>query len=702
MAKDLYTVDWSEISGHIHVGSYTVPLPKMPHFSEMENYGLPVEQQKFKATSIPASLLRRKELSPEEEEFVMNEYHKFDNGIWILIKGQPLYFTGDYYHFLNYWTVEGGGRPYFYQPQQKLYLLYNFLDEDMSCIGTALLKARRMRATEMTIHRGYFKIFRYRNINMFMQSKTDDTAFNNYMRVVNAHDKMYWFVKAINSGSSKNKDGLYMTYPSKQVTNKSLREIAESGTDQESIYENPELGSKILYGPCVATHFDGEKGAYVILNEAFKLEGMSLTKAVSVLRQCVTMNSLKTKVGMFHIESTVEELTDKQLAEVIALINESDPAVRNKNGRTTSGLYLIFMSAAESGEPDEWGMVDPEATKLYIKNTIDDLKARGKVKEAADERRKMPLSIEDAITPSGEATAFHKERLQETFDRLNFPAKGEENQTVKGNFEWENGIRFSRVVFQLDENGRWEVSKLTGFENNLVYEMYGEKVPGNIDLFRTGVDPFDHKDTSDGRKSKGGAVTFERYDENKDGAKFIVESGTKIPIDGGLEFQSNQPVCIYLHRHDDPDMFYEDMLMQSIYYGAPLLCESQKPGLMRYFDRKENGSHGRFIMNRPAETMTRSDKGNNKVQEGIAASDVTINQYFGAISTYVYNYHNAIKFKSLINQLLSMNRNNVTKHDLGVAFGWCLLAVNANLPSFTDRFTTEQEEAPTWFNYIQN
>lgn len=698
MAKKLYTLDWSEISGYLKVSTFSVPLPKMPPLSQMENYGLPPEKQKFQLTKIPESLLKRKELTPEEEQFVLDEYHKFDNGVWYLIKGQPLYFTGDYYHFLNYWSVEGGGRPYFYQPQQKLYLLYAMLDDDESCLGTALLKARRMRATEITIHRGYFKTFRFRHVNMFMQSKTDDTAKNNYMRVINSHDKMYWFVKPINSGSSKNKEGLYLSYPSKQVTNKSLREIAESGADQESIYEDEEMGGKILYGPCVATHFDGEKGAYVLLNEAFKLENMSLTKVVSILRQCVTMNSLKTKVGMFHIESTVEQLTDIQLAEVIALIKESDPEVRNKNGRTTSGLYLIFMSAAESGEPDEWGMVDPEATTLYIKNTIDDLVSRGKIKEAADERRKMPLSIEDAITPSGESTAFHKERLQETFDRLNFPEKGKENQVVRGNFEWENGIRFSRVVFQLDENGRWEVSKLTGFEDNNVFQLYGENVPGNIDKFRTGVDPFDHKDTSDGRKSMGASVTFEMYDENKDGNKFTVESGMPIPNDGGLEFETNQPVCIYLYRHDDPDQFYEDMLMQSIFYGAPLLCESNKPGLMRYFDREK---YGRFIMNRPVETMTRKDKASNKEIEGIAASEVTIGQYFGAISTYVYNYHNAIKFKPIINQLLSMNRSNVTKNDLGVALGWCLLAVNANLPSYQDRYTQIQE-SPTWFHYVQN
>lgn len=698
LSKNLYTADWSEVGGEIRISGYIVPLPMMPHFSEMRNYELPIEEQKFKRTEIPVPLLKRKVTTPDEEAFIRQEYHKFDNGEWWLIKGRPFYFTGDYYHFLNYWTVEDGSKPIFYEPQQKLYNLYWMLDHDPFCLGTALFKARRMRATEITIHRGYFQMFRYANKKMIMQSKTEDTVKDNYKRILNAHSKMLWFVKPVNSGSSKNKEGLLFEYPAESVTAKSLRDEAAAGEEKESIYEDSEIGSAILYGPCVATHFDGQKALYAIVNEFGKLEGMSLTKVVSILRQCVSMNSLKTKVGMLHLESTVEELSDIQLREVIELYKDSNPKERNRNGRTTSGIYVIFVSAAESGEPDEYGLVDEVATRIYIQNTIEDLKRKGKVKEAADERRKMPLTIEDALAPSGDQTAFHKERLQETMDRLNFPDEDRVNQTMRGNFEWEGGIRFSRVVFQVNTEGRWEVSKLQGFEDNLVFRVYDQMVPGNSDLFRTGVDPFDHKDTSDGRKSKGASVTFERYDELKDGTKFLIESGVKIPVDGGLNFLTNQPVCVYLHRHDDPDLFYEDMLMQAIFYGAPLLCESQKPGLMRYFDRE---GYGKFIMNRPVETMTRTDKGYNSQTEGIPASEVTINQYFGALSTYIFNYHNAIKFKDIISQLLNMNRGNVTKNDLGVAFGWCLLAVNAVIPSYRDIYT-QQEEAPVWFHYHQN
>lgn len=686
----LYNLEWDEDpTMFIQVDTYKVPMPKMPPHEEIINHELPPEKQFFKRTEIPKSLLREKECTPEEEKFIKGEYHKCDNGVWMYIKGQPLYLPGDYYHFLNYWHVEDGTKPYFYLPQQKLYNLYNMLDGDDNCLGTMLLKARRMRATEMTIQRGYFQVFRFRNRNMFLQSKTDETAEGNYDRIVQAHDKMIWFMKATNDGSSKNKDGLKFRYPSKRITEKSLKERSST----EKIFEYDELGGVIIFGPSKATHFDGKKAKYITLNEYAKLENMSLTKAVSILRHCVTMNNLKTVIGKLHCESTVEELNEKQFKEVINFWKDSDPLKRNRNGRTTSGLYRIFISAAETGEPDKYGFVDPEETRRYVLNTIEDFVLQGKIKEAADERRKTPLTVEDALTPSGNESAFNKERLQETAERLNFPLPGQEAQVVKGNFEWENGIQDSRVVFLPNPEGRWTVSKVTGFRDNFIFEMYGTKLPGNTDRFRSGADPFDHKLPKGSRRSDGASVVFEKYDELKDGNNFDVESGIRVPKDGGLHFKTNQPVSIYRYRHEDPDLYYEDMLMQTIYFGTLILVENNKPGLMRYFDKR---GYPQLIQNRPKETLTNK---NQKVSEGIAASDSTISQYFSAEANYIYNYHNAIKFIELINELLSMNRENVTSHDLGVAFGWCLLAVNAEVPNYADQYTEKQEE-PVWFDFI--
>lgn len=688
MFSDLYTLDLSEISGYTEIGGWKIPLPKMPPLETMENYGFPIEEQKFKRTPIPTGLLKRKPTTEEEDVIIMREYHKFDNGVWMIIKAVPIYLWGDYYHFLNYWTVQSGSRPYFYLPQQKMYCFYNWLDTDNKCLGTDLIKGRRFRATEMVLHRGYFKTFRNRNMRFYMQSKGESTVLKNYNRVLSSHDKMYWFVKPINSGSTKNQAELSLTYPAKQVTSKSLRETAESNSDEEN-YEHPEIGSKIQYGPCVASHFDGEKGEYVTVNESGKLEGMSLLTVVGVLKHVVTLDNLETVIGKLHLESTVEEVSTDQLAEVITLWDLSDPEHRNDNGQTLSGLYRIFVSASEGGKPDEWGFNNPEAEKEKINNTINALLKMGKTKEAASERRKTPLVIEHALTPSGDQCAFNKENLQEALSILDFPEKGKDKPTVRGNLFWENGNTMGRVVFEPNAEGRWEFSMLSGegkYQDNAVGYHGPDKIPMNVNRIRIGIDPYDHKEVVDNRKSKGGAVGMLMYDDLKDGGK-VGEDGK--PFDLAKDWETYQPIFTYYFRQPDPQDFFEDMLMSAVYCGAPVLFENNKQSIRNHF---VNRGYSNFIMKRPEGTMSAAQR-QQVLVDGIPASENTIQQYYDALDTYISRNANCIKHRDLIVDLLAMNRGNHGKHDLGVAFGWTLIAVTKKYAEVK----VKEEEPEEWF-----
>lgn len=688
MVEDLYTLDFSEISGYTEIGGWKVPLPKMPPLETMGNYGLPIEEQKFKRTPIPKELLKRKPTTEEEDEIIIREYHKFDNGVWVIIKGKPIYLWGDYYHFLNYWTVQSGSRPYFYLPQQKMYCFYNWIDMDDKCLGTNLIKGRRFRATEMVIHRGYFKIFRNRNMRFYMQSKNESTVTKNYNRVLNSHDKMFWFVKPINSGSTKNQAELSLTYPAKQVTSKSLREVAESVSDEE-MYEHPEIGSKLQYGPCVASHFDGEKGEYVTVNEAGKLEGMSLLNVVGVLKHVVSLNNLETVIGKLHLESTVEEVNSSQLEEVITLYEQSDPENRNENGQTVSGLYRIFVSAAEGGKPDEWGFTDTEKEKEKINNTISALLKAGDTKGAANERRKTPLVIEDALTPSGDQCAFNKENLQEVLSILDFPAKGKEKPTITGNLMWEAGNMQGRVIFEPNPEGRWEFSMLAGpntYPDNAIGWYGAERIPNNVNKIRIGIDPYDHKEVVDNRKSKGGAVGGIMYDDLKDGAK-VGDDGK--PYELAKDWETHQPIFTYYVRRDDPQDFFEDMLMSAVYCGAPVLFENNKQSIRNHF---VNRGYSNFIMKRPEGTMSAAQR-QGVLTDGIPASENTIQQYYDALDTFISRNANSIKHRNLIVDLLAMNRQNHGKHDLGVAFGWLLIAMTKK---YAEVKAPEAEPEP-WF-----
>ncbi len=688
----LYNVDWDEPSGFVELDRYKVPLPKMPALETMENYGLPVEEQKYKRTEIPYSLRRRKQCTPEEEKFIENEYHKIHNGVWMLIGGKPVYFTGAYYFFLTYWTTQKGVKPSFRYTQSLIFLFWEMCVNDPDCYGMFLVKPRRIGGTEMTIEMLWLDAMRYRNMVCGMQSKNEDSVTKNYKRIIKSHKNMIWFMKPINQGSSENKDGLFFKYPVENNSAKKIRDIAQSGEDIETVYEDDEIGSEITYQPSVATAYDGERLDRYILNEFGKVENMSVADCWDKVKPCLHLDNGLVISGKAIFESTIEEIDDKQILEINEFYYGSDYTKRDANNRTETGLFSLFINAIDAAKEDEFGFPLKEQTKTFLENQFEALKAKGKLKELAKLKRKTPIFIEDALTPSGAQSAFNKEKLQEALDRIN---QSDKEETIRGNFQWENGIQDTRVEFLIDPDGRWEISKLTGFTDNHVILVDGQRYPGNVSLFRCGIDPFSHKETQDNRKSFGASVGFELYDENKDGKKFTVEAGMKTPIDGGKDFLTHQPILVYMYRHDDPDMFFEDMLMQCVFFGMPANPENNKPGIIKYF---ENRGYGKFIINKPSEIMGQQ----KTVVPGSPASDLSIEQYFNRISSYIYLYNLAIKHKIIVTQLMTMNRANIGKHDVGVAFGWCLIAVFADIPDFADlyqhRSETEQNE---WFDYAE-
>lgn len=851
--QPLYTVDWEHPSGFVELDVYKIPLPAMPPLETMENYGLPIEDQKFKRTIIPNSLLKRKAVNEEEEAFIRGEYHKIHNGVWVIIKDTPVYITGAYYFFLNYWTTNQGKKPDFKKIQCDLFLMWEMVINDPNSYGLFLVKPRRIGGTEITIEWLYVDVLRYRNMVCGMQSKNEDSVFKNYRRILNAHKNMIWFMKPINQGSTGNKEGLFLRYPEQQQTHKKLKEQSESG-DAEDGFTEPEINSDLTYQPSVATAYDGERLDRYILNEFGKCFGrgtlimlysgkvkrvedieigdlimgadgndkavLSLSTGEDIIHRILPDNpkfnswtctadhilslkwtgknlkgswkygdvvnvslrdfnslgtnvkncfrlysknpftgeqrtsSFKTKeigetdyfgfgldgdhlflLGDYQVthncekmsvvdcwdkvkpclhldngliitgkavcESTIEEINDDQIQELVEMWNDSNCAKRDENGRTMSGLYSLFISAIDAAKEDEWGFPKKQETLDFLNRQFEALKKAGKSKDLAKLKRKTPLVIEDALTPSGDQCAFNKDNLIDALSELDFPDKDAPPPGVRGNLMWENGVFDSRVIFEANPEGRWYFTMLGGenrYKDNAVDWYNNFRIPGNPNKIRIGVDPYDHKETVDSRKSKGGAVGGIMYDEMKDGAKVYLDSttGTPRPIDLGKEWESYQPIFTYYFRQPDPSDFFEDMLMSAVYCGAPVLFESNKQSIRKHF---EDRGYAKFLMPRPEVTLSEAQrKSQAQFGDGAPASENTIATYYNLLDTYISRNAKSIKTRDLLVDLLAMNRQNHGKHDLGVAFGWLLVALNDKIYKEAPK---EEEEPEPWFDVYE-
>ena len=696
MAK-LYTLDYEKPSGYIDLYKYKVPTPAMPPLQDMENYGLPLKEQKFRRTIIPKSILnRKKNLTPEEDEFIKNEHHKRKNGIWIIIKGLPVYFTGPYYTYVNYWWTIKGIQPDFRWIQCLIFLFWDMVVRDIHSYGVFLVKPRRIGGTEFTLFLMWEYITRVRNTKGGMQSKDEKTIYVNFKRLTRGNKRVIWFMRPIQKGSEDPEDKLEFRYPTTINTNKGLRDMAESGEEKEEIYSEPEMNSEIDYKACDPYAYDNEELNRGILNEAGKLIGMSLLEWWDKTKPCYHYFDGAEIVGKNFSESSIEEIDDVQIDEVVQMCRDSNPEKRDDNGRTISGLYLLFVNYLDAAEPDEWGFPQTEKAKKFHDNKIDALKKLKKFKEIAKLLRKEPEKLEDAITPSGDQSAFSKERLQDILKRLDNPEEYGFSTTphgIQGNFIWSEGKPDTKVIFIPDENGKFYVTELLkDGRDNACMVVGGVKFPLNIMRFRGGCDPFDFdlKEVIDkDRASLGGGVIMKMYDDLEDGAKKDDENN---PLDFAWEWKSKQPVCTYLAREEDSKVFFEDMLMMHFYYGTQMNVENNKKVIKNHF--KDRG-YAEYLMPRPESTMNESARVANANVLGTPASTDTIDQYFHAITHYVMQYANAIKHRQLVVQLLSTNKNNRGQHDLSVAFGMALIACDKKY----DRVPTdyENEETDEWF-----
>jgi hypothetical protein len=236
-------------------------------------------------------------------------------------------------------------------------------------------------------------------------------------------------------------------------------------------------------------------------------------------------------------------------------------------------------------------------------------------------------------------------KLNERLDRLSW----KDNITTRGNFVWQGGERDTKVVWEPAQNGRWEVVKLfeKEEESNKVAkkgDLYYPNNPGYV----MGVDPVDHNQTTDGRRSNGAGIVLQKYNAARED-----------------DMYNYSFVCKYIHRPESVQIFYEDMLKTAVYYGCNLLFENQKVGLMHYFNDR---GYGNMLMWLP-----------ERNQPGVAASPKTHQHIAELTETYVNDYCDKIFFKDVIQELLEFDISNTTAFDGAMALGYALIADQAKV-----------------------
>ena len=611
------------------------------------------------------------ELKEKWYAYIDREFTRREEGYWFTNKGINTYITGTHYMYLQ-WSKIDVGKPDFREANRLFYLFWEACKADKRCYGICYLKNRRSGFSFMSSSETVNQATISSDARFGILSKTGADAKKMFTdKVVPISTHYPFFFKPIQDGMDRPKTELAYRVPASKLTRKSITSAASS---KPEALEG--LDTTIDWKNTGDNSYDGEKLKLLVHDESGKWE-----RPDNILNNWrVTKTTLR--LGSRIIGKCMMGSTSNSLAKggdnFKKLYHASDVTKRNRNGQTSSGLYSLFipmewnyegfiddcgMPVFESGDTsarDNYGETIATGVIEHWQNEADGLKGD---QDALNEfYRQFPRTEEHAFRDETKNSIFN---LQKIYEQIDYNGDLKNSGFVsKGNFQWENGIKDSKVIFLPDLKGRFNISWIPPVHmQNIVINRSGRKYPGNEHLGAFGCDSYDISGTTDGQGSKG-----------------ALHGLTKFSLD---EAPSNSFFLEYVSRPPTAEMFFEDVLMALVFYGMPLLAENNKPRLLYYLKRR--GYRG-YSMNRPDKSYNKLSVTEKEVG-GIPNSSEDIRQaHAAAIESYIDrhvglkedNNYGDLYFNRTLNDWALFDINKRTKFDAAISSGLAIMACNKN------------------------
>ena len=601
-------------------------------------------------------------------DYIDEEFKRRDEGFWFYNKGIPTYITGSHYMYLQ-WTKIDVGSAQFRESNRLFFIFWEACKLDHRSYGMCYLKNRRsgfsFMASSELVHQATISA----DSRYGILSKTGGDAKKMFTdKVVPISVNYPFFFKPIQDGMDRPKTELAYRVPAEKLTRRKIEQ-------NERAEELVGLDTTIDWKNTGDNSYDGEKLKLLAHDESGKWE-----RPDNILNNWrVTKTTLRLGsriVGKCMMGSTSNAL-DKGGANFKKLYNASDVTKRNRNGQTSSGLYSLFipMEWNYEGYIDTYGFPVFDTPKKPVKgidgteieigvishweNEVEGLKQD---QDGLNELyRQFPRTEKHAFRDEAKESLFNLTKIYEQID-YNEDLKNT-NVISQGNFQWENGIKDTRVVFLPNRNGRFLISWIppANLQNKYIIKN-GIKYPGNDHTGAFGCDPYDISGTVDGGGSKASLHGL---------SKFSME-----------DVPPNVFFLEYIARPQTAEIFFEDVVMAIVFYGMPILAENNKPRLLYYLKRR--GYRG-YSMNRPDKVYNKLSVTEREIG-GIPNSSEDIKQaHAAAIEDYIENFigfngetYGDMYFQRTLEDWSQFNINDRTKHDASISSGLAIMACNKN------------------------
>lgn len=607
-----------QIGDIIEINGLVIALPVAPKKLEGNNW---VREELPKSLSRIQSIFQwndmPKAFKAQWVDYIEKEFDRREEGHWFNNGGAPTYITGAHYMYLQ-WTSIDVGYPDFREANRVFFIFWEACRADPRCFGMIYLKIRRSGFSFMGSSECVNTGTLVKDSRVGILSKTGADAKKMFTdKVVPIANRLPFFFKPIQDGMDKPKTELAFRIPASKITKKNMYDV-----ESEEIFG---LDTTIDWKNTDDNSYDGEKLLLLVHDESGKwIKPNNILNNWRVTKTCLRLGSKI--VGKCLMGSTSNALA-KGGSNFKKLYEDSDPRTRNANGQTKSGMYSLFipMEYNMEGFIDEFGHPVFNAPESAVMG-VDGMKIKGGAIDYWEAEVESLKSDPDALNefyrqfPRTESHAFRDESKQSLFNLTKIyqqidyaDSLVKEHYLTRGTFQWENGIRDSRVIFSPEKRGRFNISwsPPKGMQNRWI-DKRGIKYPGNEHIGSFGCDSYDISGTVGGGGSNG-----------------ALHGMTKFHMD---DAPTNEFFLEYVARPQTAEIFFEEVLMACVFYGMPILIENNKPRLLYHF--KNRGYRG-FCMNRPDKNFNKLSKTERELG-GIPNSSEDVKQaHAAAIESYI-------------------------------------------------------------------
>lgn len=611
-----------------------IKLPACEDITQAQGYGLLKNVQKFTKIEMPKKLTHLLNTTDKIEEvwatisanqieytkeikWIEEQWYYCLNGFWFYNRGRLTYLDGWHYNYLNFWRFSGGVIPEYRDRDRKWFHAvryayatteYPSLDKDGRVeytnketrllkmqdahrkvfLGYSDPKGRRAGDSNKHLCAQYFETITNFGKNSGIISSSGghakDKLFDEIL--VAGWQQMPFFLRPITSSNEN---------PEKELKFNAGRKKADSSKVQD------QLKSKIDHSPtAAANYYDGGKLFWLLADEGGKTKDVDVYERHQQLKQCVAQGAGINIIGFMGLPSTVGEMEGSGGRAYYNICKDSKFEERNLSGQTITGLMLIFISCLEGleGFVDEYGysVVDtPTAEQAkfigktygaldFVKSTRESLLKDPKDIEKYNEFvRLFPIKFKECFRTSDGDIGFNTKIINERLDEL--AIIGNELTRV-GNFRWDKEKYNSLVVWEDNPKGKWTLSQILPPNVSCKFTWVNidgvpQRQPHNPKHV-TCCDPYKQEKVNTGRMSDGGIATAYDFDPSVDSKS-----------DNPETWKSYRLVCTYRNRPGTTDDFYDDVLLEIVYFNSWLYPEINIPDIIRFM--QEKGFAGYFL-----------------------------------------------------------------------------------------------------------